>query len=354
MAAGLAHAGRPRSLRNSANVALCLALMACSPADNPVTARDPGPSATTLPAQAAGAAPAGKPVVYQLFTRLFGNKVARNKPWGTIEENGVGKFADINEDALRGLRELGVTHVWYTGVPHHAVIRDYSAVGIGDDDPDVVKGRAGSPYAVKDYYNVNPDLAVDPGRRLVEFKALIERTHQHGMRVIIDIVPNHVARAYRSVSRPDGIADFGANDDTAVEWARDNNFYYVSARTSGFPPAYKHLAARRIRSPTDTSTNPRHVGPATARAPRSLMRTTGMRPSRSTTAFGPTAVMPSKGCRQMLPTGRRPNTSVTGRARRCRTAGGNSVTSFSTGPAWASTDFATTWPRWCPSSSGAT
>jgi glycosidase/predicted alpha/beta superfamily hydrolase len=169
----------------------------------------------------------GKPVVYQVFTRLFGNKVSTNKAWGTIEDNGVGKFNDFTDEALRGIRELGVTHIWYTGVPHHAVIRDYSDYGISNDDPDVVKGRAGSPYAVKDYYNVNPDLAVDPARRLEEFEALIERTHEHDMKVIIDIVPNHVARGYESVSRPEGIEDFGASDDTTVEWARYNNFYYV-------------------------------------------------------------------------------------------------------------------------------
>jgi len=169
----------------------------------------------------------GKPVVYQVFTRLFGNQKTTNTPWGTIEENGVGKFDDFTDAALDGIRELGTTHIWYTGVPHHAVIRDYSAWGIGNDDPDVVKGRAGSPYAVKDYYSVDPDLAVDPAQRLQEFEALVARTHAHGMKVIIDIVPNHVARAYHSLAKPDGVEDFGAHDDTTVEWARDNDFYYV-------------------------------------------------------------------------------------------------------------------------------
>ncbi|MEL7311781.1 MAG: alpha-amylase family protein [Pseudomonadota bacterium] len=169
----------------------------------------------------------GKPIVYQMFTRLFGNQNATNAPWGTIEQNGVGKFSDINEAALRSIKELGVTHIWYTGIPHHAVIRDYTEFGISNDDPDVVKGRAGSPYAVKDYYNVNPDLADDPARRLEEFNALVSRTHAHGMKVIIDIVPNHVARRYESLSAPDGVDDFGVNDDTSVEYARDNNFYYV-------------------------------------------------------------------------------------------------------------------------------
>lgn len=178
-------------------------------------------------ATAPAAAPAGKVVVYQMFTRLFGNSNATNQPWGTIEQNGVGKFNDINEAALKGIKELGATYVWYTGILHHAVIRDYSAYGISHDDPDVVKGRAGSPYAVKDYYSVNPDLAVNPAERLQEFEALIERTHAQGLKVIIDIVPNHVARHYKSLDKPAGIEDFGANDDTSVEYKRDNNFYYV-------------------------------------------------------------------------------------------------------------------------------
>lgn len=169
----------------------------------------------------------GKPVIYQVFTRLFGNKNTTNKPWGTIEENGVGKFNDFTDEALQGIKEFGVSHIWYTGVPHHAVIRDYTKYGISNDDPDVVKGRAGSPYAVKDYYNVNPDMAVDPSNRLQEFKDLIERTHNNGMKVIIDIVPNHVARHYQSTSKPSGVSDFGEQDDTSVEYKRDNNFYYV-------------------------------------------------------------------------------------------------------------------------------
>ncbi|MEM7283667.1 MAG: TIM-barrel domain-containing protein, partial [Pseudomonadota bacterium] len=175
----------------------------------------------------AGQERSGKPVVYQVFTRLFGNQVSTNKSWGTAEENGVGKFNDFTDAALQGIKELGVSHIWYTGVPHHAVIRDYSAYGIAQDDPDVVKGRAGSPYAVKDYYDVNPDLSVDPNNRVAEFRSLIERTHKHGMKVIIDIVPNHIARNYESTAAPKGVEDFGASDDTNVEWARDNNFYYV-------------------------------------------------------------------------------------------------------------------------------
>ena len=178
-----------------------------------------------------------KAVVYQIFTRLFGNKNTTNKPWGTLEENGVGKFNDIDDKALSGIKELGVTHVWYTGVPHHAVIADYSDYGISADDPDVVKGRAGSPYAVKDYYSVNPDLAVDVSRRLEEFEALIERTHKHDMKVLIDIVPNHIARNYQSLAKPDGVEDFGVNDDTSVEYRRDNDFYYVVGESFKVPEA---------------------------------------------------------------------------------------------------------------------
>ena len=168
-----------------------------------------------------------KIVVYQVFTRLFGNKNKTNKPWGTIEENGVGKFNDFTDKALHEIKDLGVTYIWYTGVPHHALVGDYTAYGISNDDPEVVKGRAGSPYAVKDYYNVNPDLAVNPANRLQEFDNLITRTHKAGLKLIIDIVPNHIARKYEGKNNPEGVRDFGADDDANVEYKRDNNFYYI-------------------------------------------------------------------------------------------------------------------------------
>ncbi|NCP52432.1 MAG: alpha-amylase [Flavobacteriales bacterium] len=180
-----------------------------------------------------------KEVIYQVFTRLFGNTNTTNKPWGTIEENGVGKFNDFTEKALKELKDLGVTYIWYTGVPHHAVIRDYTKYGISNDDPDVVKGRAGSPYAVKDYYNVNPDLAENPEKRLEEFKALIVRTHKAGMKVIIDIVPNHVARNYQSLTNPKGTEDFGASDDKTVVYHVNNNFYYNPGEAFKVPEGLK-------------------------------------------------------------------------------------------------------------------
>ncbi len=177
----------------------------------------------------------GKIIIYQVFTRLFGNTNTTNKPWGTIEENGVGKFDDFTNKALQEIKNLGVTHIWYTGILHHGVIRDYTEFGISNDDPDIVKGRAGSPYAVKDYYNVNPDLAVNPENRLEEFKSLLERSHNAGLKVLIDIVPNHVARNYQSLTKPEGVEDFGATDDKTVVYDVNNNFYYVPGEAFQVP-----------------------------------------------------------------------------------------------------------------------
>ncbi|SMO86403.1 Glycosidase [Saccharicrinis carchari] len=190
----------------------------------------------------------GKIVVYQVFTRLFGNTDTINKPWGTIEENGVGKFNDFTEKALKEIKSMGVSHIWYTGIPHHATVTDYTQYGISNDDPDVVKGRAGSPYAVKDYYQVDPDMAVDPAKRMEEFEALIQRTHQQGMKVIIDIVPNHVARHYQGLNNPEGVSDFGADDDTSLVYARNNNFYYIPGKAFSVPApkdGYKPLGGSK-------------------------------------------------------------------------------------------------------------
>lgn len=177
----------------------------------------------------------GKVNIYQVFTRLFGNTNSNNKPWGAPEENGVGKFGDFTDKALMEIRDLGITHVWYTGVLHHALINDYSHIGISHDDPDVVKGRAGSPYAIKDYYSVNPDLAEDPARGMEEFRDLVDRSHRHGLKVIIDLVPNHVARKYEGKNNPEGVTDFGAADDPSVVYRRDNNFYYIPGEAFKVP-----------------------------------------------------------------------------------------------------------------------
>ena len=206
---------------------LCSALIAtgCSENNKPEQQQTPAHTQNELT----------KPVVYQVFTRLFGNTETANVPWGTKEQNGVGKFADFNDAALKGIKELGTTHVWYTGVLHHALVGDYTDYSISKDDPDVIKGRAGSPYAIKDYYDVNPDLAVNVTNRMGEFTQLIERTHSHGMKVIIDIVPNHVARNYESLGKPKGVKDFGEQDDTSKEYDKNNNFYYVPGKSFQVP-----------------------------------------------------------------------------------------------------------------------
>lgn len=223
----------------ASNLLLTISLLPAQANAEHADAKQPSPA--TLTSQQTVATEAllpqqqGKIVIYQAFTRLFGNSNPTNQPWASAAVNGVGKFNDFNDAALQALRELGVSHLWLTGVPHHALIADYSAIGISADDPDVVKGRAGSPYAVKDYYSVNPDLAVDPAKRMDEFKALLQRAHRHGLQVLIDIVPNHVARHYRSTGKPAGVQDFGALDDTTVEYARDNNFYYVPGQPFQVP-----------------------------------------------------------------------------------------------------------------------
>lgn len=183
----------------------------------------------------------GKIIVYQVMTRLFGNKVTLNKPYGTLEENGIGKFSDINDRALVSIKQLGITHVWYTGVLEHALLTDYTKFGIPLDDADVVKGRAGSPYAIKDYYDINPDLATSVTNRMQEFEQLIERTHRHDLKVLIDFVPNHVARAYKSDAKPKGIVDLGEFDDTKVRFKPENNFYYLPGETFVVPRDYVSL-----------------------------------------------------------------------------------------------------------------
>src|SRR5579872_6330053 len=170
---------------------------------------------------------AKKIVIYQMMTRLFGNQKTLNKPYGTLDVNGVGKFNDINDAALKGIKELAVSHVWYTGVLEHALLTDYTKFGIPLDDADVVKGRAGSPYAIKDYYDVNPDLAVAVKNRMQEFEQLVERTHKNDLKVIIDFVPNHVARAYHSDAKPGEVKDLGEEDDKSVGFKSSNNFYYL-------------------------------------------------------------------------------------------------------------------------------
>ena len=167
-----------------------------------------------------------KIVIYQIFTRLYGNRNTTRKEGGTIEENGCGKLNDFTPSTLKKIRELGVSHIWYTGVIRHATQTDYSVYGIPCQHPAVVKGCAGSPYAITDYYDIDPDLATDVDKRMQEFEQLVERTHKAGMKVIIDFVPNHVARQYRSVCKPEGVKDLGEDDNPQLGFDPQNNFYY--------------------------------------------------------------------------------------------------------------------------------
>ena len=167
-----------------------------------------------------------KMIIYQIFTRLYSNRCQTRKPFGTIEENGCGKLNDFTPSVLKQIRELGVSHVWYTGIIRHATMTDYSRYGIPRQHPAVVKGKAGSPYAITDYYDVDPDLAVDVPKRMEEFEKLVVRTHRAGLKMIIDFVPNHVARQYHSIAKPEGVVDLGANDNTSHGFDPQNNFYY--------------------------------------------------------------------------------------------------------------------------------
>ena len=192
-----------------------------------------------------------KPVIYQIFTRLFGNRQDHPVVTGNIRENGCGKMDDNDEGTIARIRQMGVTHIWLTGIIRHATTTDYTSAGIPSQTPMVVKGKAGSPYAITDYYDVDPDLAVDVERRMEEFVALVGRIHQAGMKVVIDFVPNHVAREYRSVCKPETVRDLGQDDDTFLHFSTRNNFYYcwghdldVSQLPAAEGPVYHEQPAR--------------------------------------------------------------------------------------------------------------
>ncbi len=167
-----------------------------------------------------------KIIIYQLLPRLFGNTFEQVIINGSREENGCGKFNDISTTALRELKAFGITHIWLTGIIRHATLSGYPQYNLPSSHPDIVKGNAGSPYAINDYYDVDPDLAVNVPGRLSELGQLIERIHDTGMKVIIDFIPNHVARDYRSHQLPHGCRDLGENDDQRQFFSASNNFYY--------------------------------------------------------------------------------------------------------------------------------
>lgn len=188
-----------------------------------------------------------KLIIYQLLVRHFGNTKTRNKFFGSIRENGCGKFNDITDKALSALKEFGVTHVWYTGILEHATLTDYSLFGIEKDHPMIVKGIAGSPYAIKDYYDVDPDLAENVTMRISEFEALIHRTRENGLKSIIDFIPNHLARSYQSDAKPEGTEDFGRNDNPDLPFSPQNNYYYLPGEAFRIPDGI----SSPVKSPDD-------------------------------------------------------------------------------------------------------
>lgn len=168
-----------------------------------------------------------KIIIYQVLPRLFSNICETCVPHGTIAQNGVGKLNDFTPKVLSEIKSLGITHIWYTGIIEHATQTDYSQYNIRPNNKYIVKGKAGSPYAISDYYDIDPDLATDVPNRMNEFEQLVARTHDAGMKVIIDFVPNHVAREYHSDQLPDGVANLGEYDNTEKQFDPNNNFYYI-------------------------------------------------------------------------------------------------------------------------------
>ena len=168
-----------------------------------------------------------KIVIYQVLPRLFSNMCDTCVPNGTYVQNGAGKLNHFTSKVLREIKKLGANYIWYTGIIEHATKTDYSKYGIRKDNKYVVKGEAGSPYAIKDYYDIDPDLAEDPSARMQEFEALVTRTHEVGLKVVLDFVPNHVARQYHSDTAPEGVDDLGAHDNKEMHFSPSNNFYYI-------------------------------------------------------------------------------------------------------------------------------
>lgn len=169
-----------------------------------------------------------KMFIYQVLPRIFGNTNETREKNGDLSVNGVGKFNDFSDIALREINAMGFNYIWYTGAIANATHTKYpKKFGIPYDNPEVVKGKAGSPYAIKDYYDVNADYAVDVKNRMSEFESLIARSHNSGLKVIMDFVPNHVSRQYNSVKRPKGIPNLGENDNVTKQFVSSNNFYYI-------------------------------------------------------------------------------------------------------------------------------
>lgn len=245
---------------NRAWMAGLVALAACSQAVVESPAPRPQPTSRLVD---------GPPRVYQLLVRTFGNDKGVNRYDGDLATNGSGTFEDLNDAALDSLSALGVTHLWLTGVPRQATLTDFSAIDprLTPDDPDIVKGRAGSPFAVRDAFDVSPELAKDPAHRVDSFMAAVARIHAHGLKVVIDLVPNHVARSYASVVKPE--FDFGRNDDPARFFAPGNDLFHLP-EPAGEALRLSYPAGAPPRSGLDG-----RFGPEDASTPARTPRATG-------------------------------------------------------------------------------
>ncbi len=158
--------------------------------------------------------PARAVTIYQVAPRTY-----------AAQGNGAalaGKLSDMTTDRLREIRDLGIDYLWLTGVLEHAAR--------AQTDPDVVKGEAGSYYAIYDNWDVSSEIGT-----MADFEAVIERAHSVGLRVLIDFVANHTARLHRTDVVCKQHLDFGRGDRTEVAFDRDNNYYYMP-NTSFTPP----------------------------------------------------------------------------------------------------------------------
>ena len=160
----------------------------------------------------------GKAIIYQILPRLWGE----------------GRMSSIDTASLDYFKSLGVSHVWYTGLIRHSSGQPFT------------KGHPGSPYAISDYYDINPYLADNEPDRMAEFESLVKRTHQAGLKVVLDFVPNHVGRDYgRSRVRSD-ISYLGDGDDPHVHWKESNDFFYYPGQALQLPDglAYDEFPAK--------------------------------------------------------------------------------------------------------------
>lgn len=251
----------PRT-RLAATVVLTSAWLGCANGEHHVSDARVDTGVTDTAADASTPSSPMRRVIYQLPVRLFSNTNATRMWAGTREQNGVGKFSGITARALTSLQALGVTDLYLLGALRQATLTDHSTVDprLSADDPDIVKGRAGSYYAVRDYYDVSPDYADVPANRMAEFEALVARAHAAGLRVLIDFVPNHVARSYASVVFPD--RDFGRGDARDMFFRNANNYFYLA------DPAGQSLMLARPATwnPTDVVFDGRYASEAVPRA----------------------------------------------------------------------------------------